>query len=297
MKNKYKYIVGVLILFLILISFGISFYNDKIFDVKNNEIKEEVLSYLKDKYNEEFSIIDFTYERNSYEVEEDGELVTKEMNDSYIYTLKVSSARLVEFDVIYIVYEDIDEYNTYEQYDIKKAGIYENYLYEYKLKMIKKEIKNSVYGMISDVTEFSVYIDYFDEDTILIDYSLDSDLKKEVYDAYRSLNKNVSNKEWFEACLKINDGYALTLDIDVNKYINNSNLEDFKEEVKDLVSYLEELGYSNYDINFSFKNYTSGRATRYLEDSSEKIYLIFAYVENYSNVEDEDKLYAYIIDK
>ena len=62
-----------------------------------------------------------------------------------------------------------------------------------------------------------------------------------------------------------------------------------------MVIYLELVGYDNYDINFSFKNYLSARATKYDEDDS--IYLIFAYVENYTDISEEDRLHAYIIEK
>ena len=131
---------------------------------------------------------------------------------------------------------------------------------------------------------------------MLLDYSLDSKEEKDIHKEYRDLDKNISNLDWFLFCRKINTIYALTLDIEVNNYIDESNLDEFKKEVKNLVLYLEDSGYDNYDINFNFKNYLSARATRY-EEENDSIYLIFAYVENYTDLEKEDWLQAYIIKK
>ena len=294
--KKSIYIISILfIIFLLLISFGISFYNDKKLDLKHNNIKEEVLSYLKDKYNEEFDIVSFDYIKNSYSFIDNEELVTKDMKYSYIYNLKISSKRLIEFDVTYVVYEEIDEYNDLKKHDIIEPGIYDNYIYLYKIKSIKSEIKNSVNDKISNVIDFDLYIDYFDEENLVLDYSLDSEEEKSLNKKYRELDKNISNLDWFLFCREINTIYALTFDIEVNNYIDNNNLDEFKDEVKDLVIYLELVGYDNYDINFSFKNYLSARATKYDEDDS--IYLIFAYVENYTDISEEDRLHAYIIEK
>lgn len=296
MKKNLYISIGLLIIFLLVLSFGISFYNDKILNDKHNNIKEEVLSHLEDKYKEEFDIVDFSYAKNSYSFLENDELVTKNMEFSYIYNFRMVSNRLVEFDVTYVVYEDISEYNDLKQYDIMEHGIYDNYIYVYKVKSIRMDIKDGIYNNISNVMDYDIYIDYFDEENLLIDYSLDSVDEKEINKEYRMLNKDISNVDWFLFCRKINSVYALTLDIEVNSYIDKNNLEEFKEEVKSLVSYLEDSGYDNYDINFNFKNYLSARVTRYDVDN-ESIYLIFAYVENYSNVSDEDKLYAYILEK
>ena len=186
-------------------------------------------------------------------------------------------------------------YNDLKQYDILESGIYDNYVYKYKIKSIKSEIKDGVNDNLSNVTDFDLYIDYFDEENLVLDYSLDSDEEKKINKEYRELDKSISNLDWFLFCRKINTIYALTLDIEVNNYIDKNNLDEFKSEVKNMVLYLEELGYDNYDINFSFKKYLSARATKYDEDDS--IYLIFAYVENYTDIALEERLQAYIIEK
>ena len=295
MKKNIYIIICLFIIFLLVISFGVSFYNDKKINDKHNKVKEDVLTYLKDKYNEDFDIVSFDYVKNSYTFIEGEEFVTKEMRDSYIYNLKLSSNRLLEFDVTYIVYENIDEYNDLKQYDILESGIYDNYVYKYKIKSIKSEIKDGVNDNLSNVIDFDLYIDYFDEENLVLDYSLDSDEEKKINKEYRELDKSISNLDWFLFCRKINTIYALTLDIEVNNYIDKNNLDEFKYEVKNMVLYLEELGYDNYDINFGFKNYLSARATKYDEDDS--IYLIFAYVENYTDIALEERLQAYIIEK
>ena len=295
MKKNIYIIICLFIIFLLVISFGVSFYNDKKINDKHNNVKEDVLTYLKDKYNEDFDIVSFDYVKNSYTFIEGEEFVTKEMRDSYIYNLKLSSNRLLEFDVTYIVYENIDEYNDLKQYDILESGIYDNYVYKYKIKSIKSEIKDGVNDNLSNVIDFDLYIDYFDEENLVLDYSLDSDDEKKINKEYRELDKSISNLDWFLFCRKINTIYALTLDIEVNNYIDKNNLDEFKSEVKNMVLYLEELGYDNYDINFGFKNYLSARATKYDEDDS--IYLIFAYVENYTDIALEERLQAYIIEK
>lgn len=295
MKKNIYIIICLFIIFLLVISFGVSFYNDKKINDKHNNVKEDVLTYLKDKYNEDFDIVSFDYVKNSYTFIEGEEFVTKEMRDSYIYNLKLSSNRLLEFDVTYIVYENIDEYNDLKQYDILESGIYDNYVYKYKIKSIKSEIKDGVNDNLSNVIDFDLYIDYFDEENLVLDYSLDSDEEKKINKEYRELDKSISNLDWFLFCRKINTIYALTLDIEVNNYIDKNNLDEFKYEVKNMVLYLEELGYDNYDINFGFKNYLSARATKYDEDDS--IYLIFAYVENYTDIALEERLQAYIIEK
>ncbi|MBQ7104327.1 MAG: hypothetical protein IJN90_00535 [Bacilli bacterium] len=295
MKKKIIILISIFIV-IISLSFISTYFNDLKYKEKISNIKNDILLYLENKYNEKFDIIEFSYTKNTYDTYENEELVTKEMESSFIYTFRMSSARLIEFIVTYVVYENEEEYINYKNLDIMEAGLYENYIYEYKIRDIKREVKNDIYDLISGASSLDIYINYFKDDYTLMRYSLDSDLKKEKIEYYNKLDKKVSNFDWYKACVDINDNYTLVFDIEINDYITKTNLKDFKKEVKDLVLYLEELGYYNYEINFSFKNYVKATASRYIEEDDD-IYLIFDYKENYSDIDESEKLTAYIIEK
>lgn len=296
---KKRVIISIFIVFiiLILISFWISFNYDKKIRENQNEIKDYVVSYLNKKYNEKFDVIDFVCEKNSYDIDNGEDYITKVIDSSYIYTLTISSSRLINFKVIYVVYENEDDYISNKKYNIMKSGIYENYIYEYKMRDIRKEIRNEVMNIVSNFDKMNVSMDnlMLGIDNILINYSLDNE-RKELYEEYNKLNKSVSNLDFYNLYLKINNDANLILDIVVNDYIDSSNVSEFKNEVRSLVLYLEELGYINYDINFKFDKYESARVTKYFDDDEEKIYLVFDY-EGFSDVSDSDKLTAIILDK
>ena len=76
--------------------------------------------------------------------------------------------------------------------------------------------------------------------------------------------------------------------------MEKDNLSEFKKKVKKLVSYLQDVGYVNYEINFKLNKYQSANVTKYFDDDKEQIYLMFDY-ENFSI--EEDMLNAYILDK
>ena len=292
MKNKKVIIVlgfiGLVLVVLLLI------FSSKKLNKDQKKVQNEVISYLEEKYNEKFTIDSVSIENNYYEVEEDDEYVKINIPSSYIYTLNIKSSRLIPFKVIYVLYNE-DNYNDYKKYNVRASGLYENYIYEYKIREIRSSIKEKVLDTITDSKNLQVSLTGLtsDNDNILIDYSNDEESTKELYDKYRSMNKKTTNIDFFKTYSLVSQGTSLIINLDIDKNIDKSNVEKFKKEVKSLVQYVQSLGYLNYDLNFNIKNYVTSRATRYLEDGEEEIYLIFDY-ESYSNISDQDKLSLYI---
>ena len=163
---------------------------------------------------------------------------------------------------------------------------------------IKKEIRNEVLEIVTNFDKIDVSMDNLisGADNILINYSLDSEEMRSLYEEYNSFDKRVSNLDFYNLYLEINNKASLILNIDVDDYIDSNSVDDFKKEVRELVLYLEDIGYGNYDINYSFNRYESARATKYIEDGKEKIYLVFDY-EGFSDVSADEKLTAMILDK
>lgn len=292
MKNK-KIIIGLGFIGLALVVLLFIFGGKKL--VKDQKkVQNEVLSYLEEKYNEKFTIDSISIENNYYEALEEDEYVKINIPSSYIYTLNVKSSRLIPFKVIYVLYNE-NNYNDYKEYNVRNAGLYENYIYEYKIREIRSSIKEKVLETISDSQNLQVSLTNLtsDNDNILIDYSNDEEKTKELYDKYRSMDKKTTNIDFFKTYSLISEGASLIVNLDIDNNVDKDNVEKFKKEVKDLVRYIQSLGYLNYDLNFSIKNYVTSRATRYLEDGEEEIYLIFDY-ESYSNIADQDKLSLYI---
>ena len=292
MKNK-KIIIGLGFIGLVLVVLLFIFSSKKL-NKDQKKVQNEVLSYLEEKYNEKFTIDSVNIENNYYEVLEDDEYVKINIPSSYIYTLNVKSSRLIPFKVIYVLYNE-DNYNDYKEYGVRASGLYENYIYEYKIREIRSSIKEKVLDNITDSKNLQVSLTGLtsDNDNILIDYSNDEESTKDLYDKYRSMNKKTTNIDFFKTYSLVSKGTSLIIDLDIDKNIDKSNVESFKKEVKSLVQYVQSLGYLNYDLNFNIKNYVTSRATRYLEDNKEEIYLIFDY-ESYSNISDQDKLSLYI---
>jgi len=298
-KNKLIiFCIFLILILLVLISFLLSFYNDIQYNKKIDNIKDEVIMYLKDKYNEDFIVEDIVIEKNTYDVEKDDVYVTEEMSSSYVYTLKMSSNRLVKFDVIYVVYEDDKEYDHNKKYNIMEEGLYENYIYEYKIKEFRKEMKQRIFNIVNNIENFKVSIEEAQAsvNNILVDYSLDTINVKKIYDKYRKVTKDISNKDFYDLYVEIDDNSSLIIDLEVNTFINKSNILNFQKEVKELVLYLEKLGYKEYEINYNFNNYQTASVTKYFSDDKEQIYLIFDY-QVFSNVDEAEKLEAYIFDK
>jgi len=296
MKRKWMILSIVLILVLIVFcSFAISFSNDKKIREQREQIQRLVLNYLEDKYKEKFEIKEYYLEKVPYDV---STLSDEVIDSSKLHVFKLISNRLIEFDVIYIEYLDDSVYKSNKVNDIMEPGIYDNYLYEYKRRDIKNELKDNVSQICYNVKSIDVSLtdigNYYIEN-LLIRQSLDSKEEIVLYDKYLSLDKMVSNIEFYNLTMDITNG-NLILNIDMNDYIVSSDLSDFKEIVVELVKYIEKIGYVQYDINFSFNKYQSARVTKYLTDEKEQIYLIFDY-EMYSNEKDDTKLGAYILDK
>lgn len=299
MNNKKVTVLTVIVIVIVVVlSFVWSFFDGRRIRRQENVIKEEVINYLKDKYHEDFVVNDLSFQKNTFDVEEDDDYVTKEMKSSLIYRLSMSSSRLINFDVLYVVYSDEDEYKDNAKYNILEKGIYENYIYQYKIRDIKREIKSGVLKRFSNSSNLDVSIDHIalNADNILVDRSLDSKDIRALYDEYRSLDKSVSNIDFYRMCSKISEDVNLIINLSIRDYIEKDDVDEFSKEVVDVVRYIQDLGYDNYDINISFKNYQSANISKYFVDDEEKISLIFDY-ENYSDVADEDKLSVYVLDK
>ena len=122
--NKKNFVLILILILLVSLSFIITFFSG---DKKRiTQVKEDVLEYLSNKYNEEFEIKDYTLDQVPYEID----VVSDEgFETSELYVFKVVSRRLVEFDVVYIEYLDEDVYLNNKANDIMEPGIYDNYLY------------------------------------------------------------------------------------------------------------------------------------------------------------------------
>ena len=292
-KNFLIGIISVIFLGMIIFSFCLSFFNDKKYKEKIASVEKDVLGYLLDKYNEEFSIKEIFVEKVPYAID----VVSDEgLENSNFYKIKCSSNRLIEFDVVYVEYLDNDIYLENKEIDIIEPGIYDNYIYLYKVKDMSAEIKKNLTGIVENVRDVDVTLsdigNYY-MDNLLFRQTLDSDNEIEIYDKYLSYNKLVSNKEFYDTTMAITNG-NITIDIDINNYIDTNNLNEFKKVVIELVDVIKKMGYDAYEINLKLNKYQSANVCKYLSDDKEQIYLMFEY-ESYSN--EENKLTAYILDK
>ena len=164
--------------------------------------------------------------------------------------------------------------------------------------VIRSEIKKDVLNIMSDSSNLKLSFSNISLNTnnIFIDRSLYDEKTLSLYEEYRNLDKTVSNSDFYDILYRIDDNVSIEISLDINRFITKSDVEKLKKELRKLVSYIQDFGYVNYDINLSFDNYQRANVTRYIEDDKEKIYLIFDY-ENYSDIDEEDKLQAYIFDK
>lgn len=296
MKKKIiTFSVIFIILIIIVLSFVVSFINDRKIKERREEIKQFVINCLEDKYNEKFEIKEYLVEGVPVDITT---LTDEVIEKSNFHKFIVLSSRLVEFDVVYIEYLDNDIYLKNKESDILEPGIYDNYIYNYKMRDIRSEIREEVNTILGNVKNIDVSFtdigNYYIEN-LLIKQSLDSKEELDLYNKYFNLNKDISNKDFYDKTMEISNG-ELILDIEVNDYIVNSNLSNFKKKVKKLVKYIQGLGYKEYNINLTFNKYQSANIVKYLEEEKEQIYLIFDY-DIYSNEDDSNKLGAYIIDK
>ena len=299
MRNKVKKISFIFIFILLIVTaFVLSWRDAKKYNDDKERVEEIVLDYLENKYNEKFVVKDYFVEKNAFDHEVENDYITTVMNSSYIYTLAIESSRLMKFDVLYVEYKDKSEYEKNKEYDILNEGIYENYIYDYKVKDIRKEIKDKLNKYFDNINDFKVSIDglTIDNTNFIYSRSLDTNEELDAYNIYSNMDKNVSNKEFYDNCLKINKGAKFYLEIDIEDVIEKDNITSYNKKLIKLVNYLYDLGYKEYDINFTFNNYTSARATPYLDDGKEKIYFIFDY-ESYANIDNDDKLGLYVLDK
>lgn len=296
MERK-KIVLSCVIVFTMLLISSLFLFTHIKRDIKIKRIKQEVIDFLDNKYDEEFTVLSIKNEKNSYNDYSEEDALTKYIDSSYIYTLTVQSSRLVEFPVIYVDYEK-DNYDDFKNYDIIEQGIYENYIYEYKIRDIKQEIKQKILETFSNANNLDVSIENItlSPDNILVNRSLQSDELTNLYDDYRKMNKAISNHEYYEMCSRIMSETALVINLDIDDFIDVSKVEHLEEEVRTAVTYLQDLGYENYEIHLNFTDYQSAIATRFIDDSKEEIYLLFEYA-NYSSVPYEEQLKIYIFDK
>ena len=81
------------------------------------------------------------------------------------------------YNVVYIEYLDEDVYLNNKANDIMEPGIYDNYLYFYKLKDIKSDIRKDVEDILGNVKGIDVSLtdigNYYIEN-LLISQTLDS---------------------------------------------------------------------------------------------------------------------------
>lgn len=287
--------IGLILLIIVIISFVYSFIEDQKTMQKRKKVQEEVLEYLENKYNETFEIKSYSIEKVPYDinvVSDDG------INNSNIYYLKVVSSRLIDFDVMYVEYLENDVYLENKQNDIMESGIYDNYIYQYKIKDIKLELKDEIGFIIKNIKDIDFSLsdvgNYY-VDNLLIRQTLDSEKEIEIYNRYLNFNKNVSNLEFYNTTMDITNG-DLIIDIDINDYITEDNLSSFKSNIVKFVNHLQKKGYNNYEINITFNKYQNAKVNKYMDDEIEKVYLLFDY-ESYSVESEDSKLRAYILEK
>ncbi len=296
MERK-KIILSCVIVFTLLLISSLFLFTHIKRDIKIKKIKQEVIDFLNNKYDEEFTVLSIKNEKNSYNDYSEENAITKYIDSSYIYNLTVQSSRLLEFTVIYVDYEK-DNYDDFKNYDIIEKGIYENYIYEYKIRDIKQEIKQTILETFNNSDNLDVTIENItlSPDNILVNRSLQGDELTSLYDDYRKMNKDISNLEYYEMCSRIMSETALVLSLDIDDFIDVSKIGHLEEELQHAVIYLQNLGYENYEIHLNFKDYQSAIATRFIDDSKEEIYLLFEYA-NSSSVPYEEQLKIFIFDK
>ena len=263
MKNRLIFALSLLLFVFIILS-------DLTVPRDIKKIEKKVKEYLKEKYHEEFNIDSINVDKYVYDEEE--------LDDAYIYEFDVSSSRLTKFKLYYYEYDN----NSFEKNNIEdlvEPGIYENYIYEYKI----KEIENKYYKDILNIIDKSSNIEFSLDNmqvglyNILLLYKNSSKEDKELFDKYYGFNKRVSDKEFLDTYFEISKTNELIINMDVNKEINDDNIESFKNDIRNLVLFLKEKNIDYYDINMNLNGYVNARATRYTDNNKEQIYLVFDY--------------------
>ena len=118
-------------------------------------------------------------------------------------------------------------------------------------------------------------------DNILFQYRDDSDEMKDLYKKYNALDKTVSDEDFLKTYFSLSQTNELIITLDINKEINENNIEEFKDEIRSLVKYLKKNNIDYYDINMNLNGYVNARATRYTDENKEQIYLVFDYPSYY----------------
>ena len=263
MKNRIIFALSLLLFVFIILS-------DLTVPRDIKKIEKKVKEYLKEKYHEEFNIDSINVDKYVYDEEE--------LDDAYIYEFDVSSSRLTKFKLYYYEYDN----NSFEKNNIEdlvEPGIYENYIYEYKI----KEFENKYYKDILNIIDKSSNIEFSLDNmqvglyNILLLYKNSSKEDKELFDKYYGFNKRVSDKEFLDTYFEISKTNELIINMDVNKEINDDNIESFKNDIRNLVLFLKENNIDYYDINMNLNGYVNARATRYTDNNKEQIYLVFDY--------------------
>ena len=278
MKNRLLFIITIIIFIFVI-------FTNWTYPISKSKIEKEVKEYLKEKYHEEFKIDSFKSYNYNYEEEEN-------IDDAFVYEMDIVSQRLVKFKLYYYIYRN-NSYENNKDKNLIMPGIYENYIYEYKI----REMENKYYKDILKIVDKSSNIEFSLEniqvgiDNILFSYRNDSLEEKELFKKYYSFKKNISDEEFVNTYCSISKTKELIITMDINKEININNIDSFKKNIRELVKYLKDNNIDYYDINMNLNGYINARATRYLDNNKEQIYLVF----DYPSYVDTEELFSVII--
>ena len=278
MKNRLLFIITIIIFIFVI-------FTNWTYPISKSKIEKKVKEYLKEKYHEEFKIDSFKSYNYNYEEEEN-------IDDAFVYEMDIVSQRLVKFKLYYYIYRN-NSYENNKDKNLIMPGIYENYIYEYKI----REMENKYYKDILKIVDKSSNIEFSLEniqvgiDNILFSYRNDSLEEKELFKKYYSFKKNISDEEFVNTYCSISKTKELIITMDINKEINVNNIDSFKKNIRELVKYLKDNNIDYYDINMNLNGYINARATRYLDNNKEQIYLVF----DYPSYVDTKELFSVII--
>ncbi len=285
--KKYKRLIPIIALFIIgILSFTLLFYSGLKNRGMNNKIKDEVISHLKNKYSRNFSIEDISSNAIVYirdNCEEDCETI---INGSHYYEITAVSDD-VKFNVVYVRYDN-NNFDKFKDYDIPVSGIYDDYIYKYKIDELNDNLKSTIKNNFKTY-EWDTYFSTISNETIPIIYSLTSDEDIEKIERYDKLDLSISLSDYFSEFSRLNPASDINMSIDIKEDITKDNLENFKKRVKKLVTKIKDLGFSSYEINFTAYNYLTCQVS---ETEGDEIYLLFDYA-IYSDISDSDKLTMY----
>lgn len=278
MKNRLLFIITIIIFIFVI-------FTNWTYPISKSKIEKKVKEYLKEKYHEEFKIDSFKSYNYNYEEEEN-------IDDAFVYEMDIVSQRLVKFKLYYYIYRN-NSYENNKDKNLIMPGIYENYIYEYKI----REMENKYYKDILKIVDKSSNIEFSLEniqvgiDNILFSYRNDSLEEKKLFKKYYSFKKNISDEEFVNTYCSISKTKELIITMDINKEININNIDSFKKNIRELVKYLKDNNIDYYDINMNLNGYINARATRYLDNNKEQIYLVF----DYPSYVDTKELFSVII--